>query len=104
MATEGCWVQVWEHKNFTGRSVRFDGPTEDPKLGDDSWSGGGEIGDDIDSLVTGPRAWFEGFEDENFSDSVIRVPPDTRMADLDVQDIGDNIDSYRLYDSKPPHW
>jgi hypothetical protein len=105
MPTEGCWVRVWEHKNFTGRSETFTGPGEDRKLGDNKWPGSDdEIGDDIDSLATGPNAWFEGFEDENFTDSVIRVGPGESIADLDQMAIGDNIDSYRLYNAQPPHW
>lgn len=96
---------AWEHKNFSGRSVTFHGPCEDNKLDDNKWPGSDDdIGDDIDSLTTGPNGYLEIFEDENFEDTVVRLGPNQSVADLDTMDIGDNIDSYRLYDHKPPHW
>ena len=105
LTTTGCWVKVWEHKNYEGRSETFNGPAEDAKLGDNKWPGSDdEIGDDIDSITTGPNAWFEGFEDENFEDSVVRIGPNQSIADLDTMEMGDEIDSYRLYDRKPSHW
>src|SRR5690349_10119869 len=75
-ADDGCWVKVWEHKTFAGRTVTWKGPMTDARLGDDNWPGNDdEVGDDIDSLEAGPGAWAEVYEDESFSDTMLRVHP-----------------------------
>lgn len=104
MPTPGCVVQFWEHNNFGGRSVTIQGPFQVPNLPAYQWPGGGEMGDDIDALATGPNAWIEVFEDENYEDTVVCIGPNQRVADLDTRGIGDNIDSFKLYDHQPGHW
>jgi hypothetical protein len=101
---EGCYVKVYDDENFEGRTAIWVGPGIDPSLDDSKWSGGDAvIGDDTESLITGPQAYFEGFEHPNFRGRVIRVGPNTRIRDIDATG-GDEIESYRLFDARPAHW
>ena len=105
-STNGCWVKVYEHVNFEGESIVFHGPEEVRNCSTWKWPDGGTLGDDIGSLVTGPNAWFIGYEDENFEDKRVHVGPDTQVRDLNhvVDGMNDNIDSYKLYATRPPEW
>lgn len=104
MATNDCWIEVWESKNYSGRSRRFDGPIQIAKLANYQWAGGGDIHDDIDSIVVGPAAWFIGYEDENFTDTQITLGPNSRVADLTRFNMQDQIDSFKIFDNVPPEW
>lgn len=102
-ASKGCYVRIYDDENFKGRTAVLRGPGRDANLKDNKWSGSNAfIGDGTDSIVTGPNAYFEGFEDKNFTGAVVRIGPNKRIADLDT--IGDDIESYKLYDKKPTHW
>ena len=101
VVTSGCWVDVSDN----GKGIRINGPGEDEKLSDNLWPGkNAEMGDSIDSIATGPNTWFEGFGDEEYKGSVIKVGPGARHADLSQEEMGDRIDSYRIYDRKPANW
>ena len=101
VVTSGCWVDV----SNSGKSIRINGPGEDETLRDNRWPGTDVVmGDSIDSIATGPNTWFEGFKGEEYKESVIRVGPGERRADLSTEDVGDSIDSYRIYDQRPAHW
>lgn len=100
--SEGCYVDLYEHKGFSRGKIHFDGPIDVPRLDDHQLDNGKSAGDEIDSLVVGPNAWLEVYEDEGYSDSVRRYGPGRRVSDLDAEGIGDNIDSFRLYDHRPP--
>ncbi len=98
---EGCFVQVYDGENFQGRSALWLGPGSDADLRDNRWSDSDEIiGDDVDSLITGPDAYFEGFEEPNFQGTLIKVGPNTRIADLHAIG-GEDIESFRLLEVKP---
>ena len=99
-----CYVKLYDSEGFEGQSAIFLGPGVDPSLNDNRWSASGTIiGDDTDSLETGPDAFFEGFEEPNFGGTAIRVLPNTRIADINAAG-GNDIESYKLYDRKPHHW
>jgi hypothetical protein len=102
--TEGCWVLFHEHDDYTRGKVLFGGPVQVPRADAYEFDNGEDVGDNIDSLVTGPKAWLEVYEDEEYDDTVKRYGPNTKVPRLDAQGIGDNIDSFRLYDKKPAGW
>jgi len=103
-ASNGCYVKIFDDENFKGRTATLRGPSRDDTLKDNKWSGTNKfIGDDTDSLITGPNSYFEGFEDKNFKGTVIKVGPNKRIADIEANG-GDEIESYKLYDKKPAHW
>ena len=102
MTTEGCWVTFYEHKGFTRGRITFRGPLNVPRMDVYRLDNGKRAGDEIDSLVTGPNAWLEVYEDENYTDTVRKYGPNREVSDLDQEGIGDNIDSFRMHDREPP--
>jgi hypothetical protein len=99
--TEGCYVKVYDGENFQGRSALWLGPGSDADLRDNRWADSNEmIGDDVDSLITGPDTYFEGFEEPNFQGTLIKVGPNTRIADIHAVG-GDDIESFRLLEVRP---
>jgi hypothetical protein len=96
-ATAGCWIKVWEHGHFGGKSAVIQGPAAfaNMRLPDKDW------GDDIDSLQVGPNAWVQAFEDENFEDSEIWFVANQIVPSLDELGFGDDIDSMRIFDRPP---
>ncbi len=99
MATEGCWVIIYEDTNYNDKSLKLDGPVQYnnleglPNSGDENW------GDSIGSVKTGPRCWFVGYADKNFEDTVIVIGPNSQVPDLG--DMEDEIDSIRILDQAP---
>jgi hypothetical protein len=98
LADEGCWIKVWETKDFTGKSETFNGPQEIANLNAIGW------GDEIDALVVGPTAWVILYEDEDFDDTTRYLRPNTKISNLDNIDFSDEADSMKIYCSKPPEW
>ena len=75
--TEGCYVKVYDGENFQGRSALWLGPGSDADLRDNRWADSNEmIGDDVDSLITGPDTYFEGFEEPNFQGYAYQSRPE----------------------------
>jgi hypothetical protein len=96
-AVPGCYVKVWEHGHFGGKSIVIPGPAQYPnmRLPEGDW------GDDIDSLQVGPNAYVQCFEDENFEDTEIWFLPNQVVESLDELGFGDDIDSMRIH-AQPP--
>jgi hypothetical protein len=102
-ATSGCWVHIFEDEDFsTGDDhlvvwgpASFANMRGLPSSGDKDW------GDEIDSVIVGPNAWVQAFEDENFEDTEIWFVPNQAVRSLDELGIGDDIDSMRIYDHPP---
>ncbi len=105
MAKDGCWVEVFEHTNFTRGQLRIDGPAEYRKLDDLRLSNGKSAGNEIDSLRTGPDTWLEIYKHEDFEGNLHFIGPNTEIPNLDEKySIGDNIDSLALFDEEPEWW
>lgn len=86
-------ITVFEHENYAGASKRIDfGAYRNLRFPEKDW------GDDIDSLRTDPGTWVMAFEDENFEDTFIVIPPNTSYPKLDELGIGDDIDSMIVQD------
>src|SRR5690242_11884849 len=99
MATEGCWVQVWEDTNFNDNTLILHGPAAYNNMRDLPSSDGKDWGDQIGSLRTGPRTWVIAYADENFEDTSIVIGPDSQLNDLG--DMEDEIDSIKILDHAP---
>lgn len=97
MATEGCWIDVFEDSDFRGKSTRIEGPGRWNSMRFPS----GDFGDMIHSVIVGPRAWPKAYEDENFTDDVLTLWPNQRIADLGEFKFEDEIDSLELFDHQP---
>ena len=102
---QDCWVTVWEGTvEDRGRCATFYGPKEVPNLDDYKWGGGGDIYEDIQSIQTGLRAWFIGWEQTGFRWERIQVGPDSFIGDTGEHGWKDRIQSFRLSADKPPDW
>ncbi len=95
--SNGCWLDVWDSPRCTGRHARLIGPVDLPylRLADAGWDG------QVCSLVVGPNAYVQGFEDLNFYDSVFWLLPNQRVDDVADLPCNDDIDSVRLWDRPP---
>ena len=95
--TRGCWVDLYEGPGFRGKHLRLFGPADFVNLR----VGGEEWGEQVGSLVAGPGAYVQCFDELNFRDSVVWVGANQRVADVaDLATEGD-LDSVRLFDRPP---
>src|SRR4051812_17221272 len=99
MATEGCWIEIFEDTNFNDNSLKVHGPAEFANMRDLPGAGGYDWGDQIGSVRTGPRCWVVAYADENFQDTSIVIGPDSNLNDLG--DMEDEIDSMKILDHAP---
>ena len=99
MATEGCYVQIWEDTNYNDNSLIIHGPAEFSNMRDLPGAGGSDWGDQAGSLRTGPHCWLIAYADENFQDTSTLIGPDSQIPDLG--DMEDEIDSIKLFDHAP---
>ncbi len=95
--SNGCWVDVYEQARCKGRHVRLVGPIDLPyvRIAGPVWEG------EVESLVVGPNAYVQGFEELNFYDSVFWLLPNQRVDDVADLACNDDIDSLRLWDRPP---
>jgi hypothetical protein len=95
--TNGCWIDVWDMPAFTGHHRRLIGAADFPylRIAEQGWN------PNVQSLIAGPNAYAQFYEDLNFHDSVFWVLPNQRVEN--VADLGCNeeIDSLRIYDRPP---
>ena len=75
----GCWVQMYDERNFKGDMLTIAGPTELQAMDDDS---GRAFKRRIDSLTTGPKATLTVFEHRLFKDRSAVFGPNTREPGL----------------------
>ena len=95
--TNGCWVEAWASPRYQGEKVRVYGPIDLPYVRVSE----GEWGDQVASLLVGPNAYVQGYEDLNFHDSVFWLLPNQRVDDVADLRCNDEIDSLRLWDRPP---
>ncbi len=95
--SNGCWVDVWDQPQQTGKHVRLVGPVDLPylRLAGAGWE------PLVQSLVVGPNAYVQCYEDLNFDDSVFWLLPNQRVDNVADLRCNDEIDSMRLYDRPP---
>ena len=95
--TRGCWVDLYEQSGFRGRRLRLSGPCSYVNLyvAPEDW------GDEAGSLVAGPAAYVQCFEELNFPASIVWIVPGQRVADVAGLAIDDQLDSIQLFDRPP---
>ena len=95
--TNGCWIDVWDKPRFTGSFVRLLGPADFPylRIGEERWT------PQVRSLVVGPNAYVQCYEDLNFHDSVHWLLPNQRVDDFADLECGEELDLLRVYDRPP---
>jgi len=95
--SNGCWIEVWDKTDFTGHGLRLCGPCDYPylRIGEDTWS------PQVRSILVGPNAYVQFYEDLNFHDSVFWLLPNQRVEDVALLSCNDDIDSMRLFDRPP---
>lgn len=90
----GCWVQMYDERNFSGSFITLTGPGELQSFDKDS---GKELRRRIDSLVTGPKATLRVYERALFKDRTVTFGPNSREAGLITKlGFGGNIQSLQL--------
>jgi hypothetical protein len=95
--TNGCWIDVWDKPGFSGHYRRLLGPADYPylRIAEQGWN------PQVQSLVAGPNAYAQFYEDLNFHDSVFWVLPNQRVENVDDLGCNEEIDSLRIYDRPP---
>ena len=95
--SNGCWLDVWDLPGRKGRHARVIGPVDLPylRLADNEWE------PLVQSLVVGPNAYVQCYEDLNFHDSVFWLLPNQVVDNVADLRCNDEIDSVRLYDRPP---
>ncbi len=102
--SDGCWVQYWDHDDFAGPTIRFDSEGHQravPDLDQYRQSDGAKAGNEPDSLKTGSRTWLVVYKDRDYGGRNAMFGPNSAIADLDIYDMGGNISSFKMYDSRP---
>jgi Peptidase inhibitor family I36 len=95
--SNGCWMEIWDKVDFTGHGLRLCGPCDFPylRVGQPHWD------QQVRSILVGPNAYVQCYEDLNFHDSVFWLLPNQRVEDVLLLTCNDDIDSVRLYDRPP---
>jgi hypothetical protein len=95
--SRGCWVDLYERPQFKGRSLRLFGPGHYVNL----YVAPAPWGQEAASLVAGPSAYVQCFEELNLKDSVTWFVPNQRVADVAELPADSVYDSLRLFDRPP---
>ena len=95
--SRGCWVDLFEHPGFRGGRLRLFGPADYINL----WVAPEEWGEAAGSVVSGPAAFVQCFNELNFRDSVTWLVPGQRIADVARLPASGDLDSIRLFDRPP---
>ena len=95
--SRGCWVDLFEGAIFSGRRLRLYGPADyvNLRVGPREW------GDQLRSIIVGPCAYVQCFEELNFRGSVIWLTPNERVATVADLPTAEALDSIRLFDRPP---
>lgn len=93
----GCWLEVWDRPKFSGHCARLLGPADFPylRIGRQDWHA------EAHSLLVGPNAYVQCYEDLNFLDSVFWLLPNQRVENVAHLACGDEIDCLRIFDRPP---
>jgi hypothetical protein len=95
--SRGCWVDLYEQPGFRGRRLRLFGPGSYVNL----WVAPEDWGDEAGSVVAGPAAYVQCFEELDFGGSVTWLVPGQRVADVGRLPVDSQMDSMRLFDRPP---
>ena len=76
---KGCWVKLYDKKNFEGESLLLIGPINVAKMIDPF---GSNWENKVRSLETGPKANLTIYDNRNFRDEDKFIDPDKRIPDL----------------------
>ncbi len=95
--SNGCWIDIWDQPFYLGNSRRLSGPADFPylRVAESGWNS------QIHSLLVGPNAYVQCYEDLNFHDSVFWLLPNQKVDDLAGLPCNDEIDSLRIFDRPP---
>lgn len=101
---QGCWVSIFDDKNFRGDAARLAGPTYIEKFKTDSRVvepdlrsvGGQDFFRRIDSVIVGPNARMIAYAGQWFSAAEITFLPNARVPDLDVLNFSNRIESVKV--------
>ena len=96
-SSNGCWLDVYDRPRHSGRPVRLMGPVDLPYVR----IAGPESDGQVRSLLVGPNAYVQCYEDLNFHDSVFWLLPNQRVDDVADLQCNDEVDSLRLWDRPP---
>lgn len=101
MATDNCWVKFFDGEDMDGATFTSYGPINVPDFDVYKFSNGNKGGDEPDSLIMGPMAWLQVYTDKNYGGDTAYFYPGDGIEELDEYGVGGDIESYRLYDSRP---
>ena len=90
-------MDLFEGPHFTGKRLRLSGPADYVNL----WVGPEEWGDEVRSVIVGPSAYVQCFEELNFEDSVVWLVPNQRVTNVADLPTREEMDSVRLFDRPP---
>ena len=95
--SKGCWVDLYEGQGFTGKRLRLFGPGDyvSLRVAPEDW------GDEVRSIIAGPCAYAQCFEELNFRDSVLWLVPNQRVTNVADLPTPEEPDSIRLFDRPP---
>jgi hypothetical protein len=90
----GCWVQLYDARNFEGDMVTLVGPIQ---LDSNDKAAGKQLRRNIDSLVTGPKAMLSVYEEKFFKNKSVNFGPNQREPGL-IKKLGftGNIQSLKV--------
>ena len=90
-------MRVWDRPGFEGNSIRLWGPADFPllRVAERTWRA------QIMSIVIGPGAYVQFYEDLNFEQSVQWLMPKQRIENVEALECGDEMDSLRIFDRAP---
>ena len=95
--SKGCWIDLFEGRDFGGKRLRLFGPGDFVNL----WVGSDDWSDQVHSIIVGPCAYAQCFEELNFRDSVVWLTPGQRVSNVAALPTEEELDSLRLFDRPP---
>lgn len=108
MENSDTWVQFWENPDYEKGTLKFDEPIDVPNMDDYELNNPNGLDkgldDQVDSLKTGPSGWLELYQGKNYTGNVLRVYPGSNLPNLDDYNMGDNTNSFRLFNQRPISW
>jgi hypothetical protein len=75
----GCWAQLYDERNFTGDMLTLVGPLQ---VDTTDKAAGKQLRRKIDSLVTGPKAMLNVYEEKWFKNKSITFGPNSKEPGL----------------------
>ena len=79
---KGCWVRLYEGKNFGGNQLAVFGPADLPDVESNTPVWG------FDSAIVGPKATVTTYDEEDYQDRNATLNPGQRITDLGDKKLG----------------